>query len=529
MTESEPDTGASVPGDSPSTGYAQYIAARRQNLNALRQMGVEPYPWRYETTHSVAEVLERWGELAVEDEPADDPVQVSLAGRLVALRSHGKTLFADLLDATDRIQLYIKKDIVGDASFGIAGCLDLGDWLGVEGTLMVTRMGEKTVRVTGLTVLSKSLRPIPTPKTVIDPETGEEKTFDAFTDKEARYRHRYVDLFVNPEIREVFRTRTQIISSLRGYLDNRGFLEVETPVLQMLHGGASARPFVTHHHTLDMEMYLRIAIELHHKRLIVGGLDRVYEIGRIFRNEGLDRRHNPEFTMLELYQAFADYNDIMVLVEEMFANWCETVFGGRTTVIWDGHEIDVVPPFPRKSYLGLITEHSGIDTATLDDEELQRALEEAGVDTEGQMGRGGLLDEAFGHFVEPHLIQPVFVIDYPVELSPLAKRHRKEPGLTERFELIIAGMEFANAFSELNDPDDQRERFMAQLKLLELGDEEAQRLDEDFIRALEYGMPPTGGLGVGIDRVTMLVTDQRSIRDVILFPTLRPEEGRSPE
>ncbi|MFC1500514.1 lysine--tRNA ligase [Candidatus Zixiibacteriota bacterium] len=515
--------------DTSRSGDDQYVAARRQNLETLRDMGVEPYPYRFEPTHAVSGVLEQWDDLAPQDDASEESTQISLAGRLLGIRSHGKTIFADLLDTTGRIQLFINKKVVGDAPFEIAGCLDLGDWIGVTGSLMVTKMGEKTVRVTGLNLLSKSLRPIPTPKTAVDPETGEEKTYDAFTDREARYRQRYVDLFVNPEVRDVFRTRARLISTVRDYLDDRGYLEVETPVLQMLHGGASARPFKTLHNTLDMEMYLRIALELYHKRLIVGGLDRVYEIGRIFRNEGLDRRHNPEFTMLELYQAYADYNDIMVLVEEMFAAWCETVLGGKTTVTWDGHEIDIAPPFPRKPFLGLIEEESGIDTTALDDGELETALQGAGVETEGKVGRGALLDEAFGHFVEPNLIQPVFVTDHPVELSPLAKRHRDVPGLTERFELIIAGMEFANAFSELNDPDDQRERFMAQLKLLELGDVEAQRLDEDFISALEYGMPPTGGLGVGMDRVAMLFTDQRSIRDVILFPTLRPEEGRNQE
>jgi len=529
VTEREPDRNESEATGTPEEEYDQYVAARRQNLEVLRQQGIEPYPWRYEPTHSVAGVLADWENLVGEDDPGEDQPRVRLAGRLLGFRSHGKSIFADLLDATDRIQLYLRKDVVGDDLFGVAGHLDLGDWIGIEGTLMVTRMGEKTVRVTGFTLLAKSLRPIPTPKTTIDPESGEEKTFDAFTDKESRYRLRYVDLFVNPEVRNVFRTRARLTSSLREFLDGSGFIEVETPVLQSLHGGASARPFRTHHNTLDMEMYLRIAIELHHKRLIVGGLDRVYEIGRIFRNEGLDRKHNPEFTMLELYQAFADYGDIMVLVEEMFANWCRAVLDGGSTVTWDGQEIDLAPPFPRMKYLDLLREHSGIDMSALDEPALRQALEEAGAETEGKYGRAGLLDEAFGHFVEPHLFQPVFVIDHPVELSPLARRHREEPGLTERFELIIAGMEFANAFSELNDPDDQRQRFMAQLELLELGDDEAQRLDEDYLRALEFGLPPTGGLGVGLDRVAMLFTDQRSIRDVILFPILRPEEGRAPE
>lgn len=518
----------SLPGSEiEESGSDQYIAARRQHLENLRKLGVEPYPYRFHPTHKIAEVREQWEEFCPEGVVEEELHRVVVAGRLMNVRSHGKTFFADLLDSSDQIQIYVKRDVVGEKVFEIAGLLDLGDWIGIEGTLMLTRTGEQTIRVLSLTVLAKTIRPIPTPKTTIDPDSGQEQVYYAFADKESRYRRRYVDLFVNPEVRDIFRVRSRLIAQLRTLLDSRGFLEVETPVLQTLHGGASAKPFVTLHNALDVEMYLRIAIELHHKRLIVGGLDRVYEIGRIFRNEGIDRRHNPEFTMLELYQAFADYNDIMVLVEDIFGNWCETVLEGGTTLQFDGQTIDISPPYPRRTYFDLLTEHSGIDAAAMGEEELRSRLEDEGVDVEGRIGKGGLLDAAFGHFVEPHLIQPVFVIDYPMELSPLAKRHREEPGLTERFELIIAGMEFANAFSELNDPEDQRDRFMAQLTLLELGDEEAQHLDEDFIRALEYGMPPTGGLGIGIDRVTMIFTDQRSIRDVILFPTLRPEEGRA--
>ncbi len=509
----------------PAVGEDQYIAARRGHLEALRKLGIDPYPYRYEPTHSVATLLQHWEELAPEDQEAGSGSLIRLAGRLVSIRSHGKTTFGNVLDATGAIQIYVKGALVGDEQYEAFSHLDLGDWVGVEGSLMVTRTGEKTVQVERFDILSKAVRPIPTPKTKVDEETGEEQTYHAFADKAARYRRRYVDLFVNPEIRAVFRTRARLVSELRRFLDERDFLEVETPVLQSLHGGASARPFVTTHNALELEMYLRIAIELHHKRLIVGGLDRVYEIGRIFRNEGIDRSHNPEFTMLELYQAYADYNDIMDLVEEMFRNWCERVLDGNSKVTFDGQEIDLAPPYPRRPFLELITEHGGPDAAAMDEQELRSTLEDAHVDVVGKIGKGGLLDAAFDHFAEPHLVQPVYVIDYPMELSPLAKRHRSIPGLTERFELIIAGMEFANAFSELNDPDDQRERFMAQLKLLELGDQEAQRLDEDFIRALEYGMPPTGGLGIGMDRVTMLFTDQRSIRDVILFPTLRPEEG----
>jgi len=518
----------SDPGKNPALGEPeadQYIAARRQHLEELRRRGVEPYPYRFEPSHSITEVEADWDGLCPEEVEQKQRPRVVLAGRITGIRSHGRTAFADLLDATGRLQIYVKEDEITEEVFQVFELLDLGDWIGVEGTLMVTRMGEQTLLVDSLSVLAKTVRPIPTPKSTVDPETGEEQVYYAFADKEARYRRRYVDLFVNPEVREIFRVRARLVTELRRFLDDRGFLEVETPVLQQLHGGASARPFMTLHNALDLEMYLRIAIELHHKRLIVGGLDRVYEIGRIFRNEGLDRWHNPEFTMLELYQAYADYADIMRLVEDMFANWCQTVLGGETAVQFDGQSIELAPPYPRRPFLELLAEHGNLDAASMEEEELRTALLDKGVEVEGKIGRGGLLDAAFDHFVEPNLVQPVFVVDYPLELSPLAKRHREKPGLTERFELIIASMEFANAFSELNDPDDQRERFMQQLTLLELGDEEAQRLDEDFVRALEYGMPPTGGLGVGIDRVVMLLTDQRSIRDVILFPTLRPENG----
>ena len=511
---------APEPGEEP--GGDAYIAMRRRHLAELRAVGVEPFTYRYDPTHRVSELAAGWEELCRPQDAEEEQPVVRIAGRLMAVRSHGKTTFADLLDATGRIQVYLRKADLGEETFRVFELLDLGDWVGVEGTLMVTRMGERTVKARALQVLAKAMRPIPTPKTVVDEESGEERTFHAFADKELRYRRRYVDLFTNPETREVFRVRARLVTELRRLLDGRGFLEVETPVLQALHGGASARPFITHHNALDVDLYLRIALELYHKRLIVGGLERVYEIGRIFRNEGIDRRHNPEFTMLELYQAYADYGDIMDLVEDIFRHWCRTVLAGRSRVVFDGVEIDLAPPYPRRPFLELLKEHSGLDGQTLNEGELLDALARAGAETSAKIGRGALLDEAFGHFVEPRLIQPVFVTDYPVELSPLAKRHRSEPGLTERFELYVAGMEFANAFSELNDPDDQRGRFLAQLQLLELGDEEAQRLDEDFLLALEYGMPPTGGLGIGIDRVTMLVTDQRSIRDVILFPTLRP-------
>jgi len=514
-----------TPGGDRAAEEDQYVAARRQHLQELAALGIEPWPYRWERTHSVGEVLTQWDDLCGPAGEGEDPPRLRLAGRLMTMRRHGKTFFTDLLDATGSLQLYVKKDTVGDQAWAVGELLDLGDWIGVEGTLMVTRTGERTLAVESLAVLAKSLRPIPTPKTTTDPDTGEETTHYAFADKELRYRQRYVDLFVNPGVREVFRRRARIVTELRAFLDDRGFLEVETPILQTLHGGASARPFTTLHNALDIEMYLRIAIELHHKRLIVGGLEKVYEIGRIFRNEGLDKRHNPEFTMLELYQAFADYGDIMTLVEAMFSHWIDTVLEGEATVTFEGVEIDLSPPWPRRTWPDLIGDHGGPAVLEMNDDELRASLTADGAEVENALGRAALLDAAFGHWAEPHLLQPVFVIDHPLELSPLAKRHRGRPGLTERFELVIAGMEFANAFSELNDPDDQRERFRSQLALLELGDEEAQRFDADFVRALEFGMPPTGGLGVGIDRVVMLLTGTPSIRDVILFPVMRPEGG----
>jgi len=494
----------------------QLLQRRRGKLLKLREMGVNPYPYRFEVTHHAQEVKDDFETLST----AQDPV--SVAGRIMSIREHGKTCFAHIQDETGRIQIYVKRDVVGDREFSIFKLLDIGDIIGVRGTPFRTRTGEITIGVESFEVLCKSLRPLPIVKEKIE---GDKRiVYDPFTDKEQRYRRRYVDLIVNPEVRETFRRRTEIVRVLRSFLDERGFLEVETPVLQPVYGGASARPFVTHHNALDIDLYLRISNELYLKRLIVGGFERVYEFSRNFRNEGMDRFHNPEFTLLEAYQAYADYNDIIQLTEEMIAHAAREVLGA-TRIVYQGTEIDLTPPWKRVRMLEVLREHLGVDVRELPDAELRELCLRHGVEVDGGMGRGKMMDKLFDEVVKPRLVQPTFVLDHPVETSPLAKRHREDPELVERFEAFIAGMEIANAFSELNDPDDQRRRFEDQMRLRERGDEEAQVLDEDFIRALEYGMPPTGGLGIGIDRLVMLLTDMPSIRDVIFFPQMRPEGG----
>jgi len=494
----------------------QLLQRRRGKLLKLREMGVNPYPYRFEVTHHAQEVKDDFETLST----AQDPV--SVAGRIMSIREHGKTCFAHIQDETGRIQIYVKRDVVGDREFSIFKLLDIGDIIGVRGTPFRTRTGEITIGVESFEVLCKSLRPLPIVKEKIE---GDKRiVYDPFTDKEQRYRRRYVDLIVNPEVRETFRRRTEIVRVLRSFLDERGFLEVETPVLQPVYGGASARPFVTHHNALDIDLYLRISNELYLKRLIVGGFERVYEFSRNFRNEGMDRFHNPEFTLLEAYQAYADYNDIIQLTEEMIAYAAREVLGA-TRIVYQGTEIDLTPPWKRVRMLEVLREHLGVDVRELPDAELRELCLRHGVEVDGGMGRGKMMDKLFDEVVKPRLVQPTFVLDHPVETSPLAKRHREDPELVERFEAFIAGMEIANAFSELNDPDDQRRRFEDQMRLRERGDEEAQVLDEDFIRALEYGMPPTGGLGIGIDRLVMLLTDMPSIRDVIFFPQMRPEGG----
>ncbi|MDH5590533.1 MAG: lysine--tRNA ligase [Gemmatimonadota bacterium] len=504
---------------------SQVLRIRREKLDRLRERGIEPYAYNFDATHRSSGAVDSFeeAEAAGTLDEGGHAGMVRVGGRIVAWRGHGKSAFAHVEDAGGRIQLYFKKDVIGEGAFADLDLTDLGDWIGVEGPLFRTRTGEVTVRVDSWTMLSKSLRPLPFGKVEVDADTGERTVHSGFADAESRYRQRYADLAVHPEVREVFRIRSRVVTALRGFMDGEGFLEVETPALQPLYGGASARPFVTRHNALDRTMYLRIADELYLKRLIVGGLDRVYELSKDFRNEGIDRSHNPEFTMLEWYQAFSDYEEQMDLVERMCLHVLDTVLDTRT-ITYGGKEIRFEAPFRRIGLVDSLSEALGTPVADLSDAELRARAKKLGVPELEGAGRGKLIDKLFGELVEPDLIQPTFVLDHPKELSPLAKPKRGDPELTERFELYIAGMEAFNAFSELNDPLDQRERFEAQARLRDAGDDEAQTIDEDYIRALEYGLPPTGGVGMGVDRFVMLLTDQSSIRDVILFPTLRSEE-----
>jgi lysyl-tRNA synthetase class 2 len=504
---------------------SQVLRVRREKLASLRERGMEPFAYAFDPSHSAAGALAAFAEAESRGtlEEAGQGPSVRVAGRIVGWRDMGKSAFAHVEDASARVQLYFRKDVLGESAFEALDLLDLGDWLGAEGPTFRTKTGEVSVRAQSWTLLTKSLRPLPLGKVETDSETGARVVHSGFADQESRYRQRYADLAVHPEVREVFRTRSRVVSALRAFLDGEGFLEVETPVLQPLYGGASARPFITHHHALDQTMYLRIADELYLKRLIVGGLERVYEISKDFRNEGLSPLHNPEFTMLEWYEAFTDYRDQMALVERMILHVVDEALG-RRALTYGGHEIAFEPPFPRLGLLDGLSKALGTDVRALTDRELREKAEELRVPELTGAGRGKLIDKLFGALVEPGLMQPTFVIDHPKELSPLAKQHRSDAGLTERFELYIGGAEMFNGFSELNDPIDQRERFEAQASLRAAGDEEAQQIDEDFLRALEYGMPPTGGVGMGVDRFVMLLTDQPSIRDVLLFPVLRTEE-----
>jgi len=488
---------------------------RRGKLEELRAAGVEPFPYTFPDRTPVAEVLDRYSRLTDGDESEDT---LRVAGRLTARRGHGKAAFLDLTDRTGRIQLHARKDVLGDSYEQLVG-LDLGDLLGVDGAPFRTRRGELSLRVDGWTLLAKSLRPPP-------------DKYHGLADIEQRYRHRELDLIANEESRELFVLRSRVVSAVRRFLDERGFLEVETPVLQPLYGGALARPFTTHHNALDRTLFLRIATELYLKRLIVGGLEKVYELGKDFRNEGISHKHNPEFTMLETYEAYADYMDVATMTEELVAHVArETI--GTTVLERDGETIDLSPPWRRVTLRDAVREETGIDLAAhTDRESLLAAMRDAGIDVEHPPpagkpaggfvpGWGKLVDELLSKRVEPKLIQPTFILDYPVELSPFAKPHRSEPGLVERFEGFIGGVEVANAFSELNDPDEQRRRFEQQQRLQAAGDEEAQPFDEDFLFALEQGMPPTGGLGLGIDRLLMMLSGRHSIREVVLFPALR--------
>jgi lysyl-tRNA synthetase class 2 len=504
---------------------AQVIEDRLAKLEALRQRGIAPYAYRYAVTHHTtsARVAFEAAESASTLGEGGYGEVVRIGGRLLSLRSHGKTVFADVGDRAGRIQLYFRANDLGE-HFTVLELLDVGDWIGAEGALFRTRAGEVTIKVASFELLSKAVRPLPFGKEEIDEATGERKVHGGFADIEQRYRQRYADLAVNADVRRVMIARTRIVTALRRFLDERGYIEVETPVLQPLYGGASARPFTTHHNALDMTLYLRIADELYLKRLIVGGLERVYEIGKDFRNEGIDRTHNPEFTMLEFYEAFADYDDMMTLVEELIMNAVQEATGG-TSVTFQGQHIDFRTPFRRLTFIDAIREYGSLDVKSMDDAALASHAAQLGVEEPHTLTRPRLLDELFKELAEPHLVQPVFITEHPLELSPLAKPKRGDPTVVERFELMIAGREIANAFSELNDPFDQRERFEAQVRLRAAGDEEAQHLDEDYLRALEYGMPPTGGVGIGVDRLVMLLTDQAAIKDVILFPTMRAEQA----
>jgi lysyl-tRNA synthetase, class II len=492
------------------TGFVE--AARREKLKELMERGVAPFAYRFERTATAKQAL-----AAYRDEA--DETRHALAGRLVALRPHGKTTFAHLEDATGKIQLYFKGDELGAEVYGVLELLDLGDHIGVEGRLMKTRTGEITLRVARMTLLSKALRPLPLGK-----EDASGVKHGELTDPELRYRQRYADLAVHPDVREVFRLRTRIVQGIRAFLDGKGYLEVETPVLQPLYGGATATPFKTHYEALDTTFYLRIADELYLKRCLVGGLEKVYEIGHDFRNEGLSRFHNPEFTMAEWYQAYADYNDVAELTEELLAGLVLELFGSHV-LERHGATLSFARPFARKDYYTLVREHAGVDLARATDEHLRDVLKRHNVPPAELVALTGpkLIDEVFKTCVEPKLVQPTFVFDYPLALSPLAKPKRGDPSKVERWELFVQHRELANAFSELNDPDEQRRRFEQQAVFRAAGDTEAQQLDEDFLRALEYGMPPAGGVGLGVDRLTMILADQTNIRDVILFPMLRPE------
>ncbi len=488
-----------------------HLRSRRQKLERLRQLGIDPYPPRYHRSRSAAGAVALFEEAERNDGAEARTEPVSVAGRIMSLRGMGKATFLDLRDGSGRVQAHLRRDVLGDG-YGLVRELDLGDFLGVTGPVFRTRRGEVTVEATSLTLLSKSLRPMP-------------EKWHGLRDTEQRYRQRYLDLISNPEVGEVFQRRSRIISAIRAFLDGRGFTEVDTPVLVPVAAGALARPFATHHHSLDMDLYLRIATELYLKRLIVGGFDKVYELGRVFRNEGMDQDHNPEFTMLESYEAYADYNDVMSMVEEMVST-AATAALGTTLVEVDGRAIEFAPPWERVSLREEVSRRTGVDIQECSTTaSLGPRLKELGVEVRAHESWGRMVDKLLSSRVEPHLVQPTFLMDYPEEMSPLAKPKPGAPGYVERFEAFAGGMEIANSYTELNDPDLQRQRFLDQEEMrLQYKDEEVDRLDEDFLLSLEYGMPPTGGLGVGIDRLVMLLTGQPTIRDALLFPQMRRVE-----
>ncbi len=491
------------------------VLRRREELELLEEAGINAFPYAFDKTHFSNEVREMFDE-----EAPEKSITTAVAGRIMAIRRMGKASFVHIADEKGKIQVYMRKDEVPDF-YQHFKKIDIGDFIGVKGYVFRTRTGEISVHATEVELLCKSMVPLPIAKEEVD-EDGNKKIYDAFADKELRYRKRYLDLVVNSEIKDVFIKRTKIISSIRRLFDDKGYMEVETPILQTIYGGASARPFITHHNALDMPLYMRIADELYLKRLIVGGFEGVYEISKNFRNEGMDKTHNPEFTAMEIYVAYKDYFWMMDLTEEMFRN-AAIVANGNTIVEIDGHTIDLGKPFKREKMFDLYKQYTGKDLFGLNREELLAVAKELHVEVEDDATSMKILDEIFGEKVEPNLIEPTFVMDYPIEMSPLTKKHREVEGLVERFELFINGTEYGNCYSELNDPRDQRERLEKQAIDRAGGDEEAMVMDEDFVNALEVGMPPTAGLGVGIDRMVMLITGQTSIRDVLFFPHMRPE------
>jgi lysyl-tRNA synthetase class 2 len=505
---------------------------RRENLQKIMDLGIDPYPPElYEISHSAKEIKENYKEEVLEDGTKNrlNYQEVSLAGRMMMVRNMGKASFAELQDSSGRIQIYVRRDdICPDEDKTLYNdvfkkLLDIGDYVGVKGYAFKTKVGEISIHVTELTLLAKSLRPLPIVKT-----DAEGNVHDAFTDPEMRYRQRYVDLIVNDGVKETFLKRTKLINSIREFLNNEGAIEVDTPVLQPIPGGAAARPFITHHNALDIPLYLRIANELYLKRLIVGGFDWVYEFSRNFRNEGMDRTHNPEFTVLEFYVAYKDYFWMMETTEKMMEKAAIDTNGDTKVQVGD-KLIDFKAPYKRVSIYDAIKEYTGYDVSEMDEAALRQVCKELHIEIDDSMGRGKLIDEIFGEKAEHHFIQPTFIIDYPIEMSPLTKKHRSKPGLVERFELMVNGKEVANAYTELNDPIDQRERFEEQVKLMERGDDEAMYIDHDFLRALEYGMPPTSGIGFGVDRLAMLFTNQPSIQEVLFFPQMRPEKKEQSE
>lgn len=480
------------------------LKVRREKLDFFRSIGMEPFAYNFKKNTDSIFILEKYKDLEHGQESGEE---YSLAGRVMLKRGHGKAAFAHIQDEKGRLQIYVKLDIVGAKIFEAFEKIDIGDIIGVKGKIFKTKTGEVSVKVHELILLTKSLRPLP-------------EKWHGLHDTDTRYRERYVDLIVNPAVKEVFMTRSRVISQIRRSLEGKGFIEVETPMLHSMQGGAAAKPFKTFHNALNMELFLRIAPELYLKRLIAGGFEKVFEIGRVFRNEGMSFKHNPEYTMIEIYQAYADYEDIMKLTEELVSESVSSVLG-TLKVKYKEHGIDFSAPWKRMTLSQALKHFAGIDIG-ISEKDLRKLAKERGIEEAGSLGSGKLINELYDRFVEPHLIQPTFITDYPLETSPLAKKKRNDPKLVERFEVIVAGMELANAFSELNDPIDQRQRFEKQMELKKAGDEETESLDEDYIKALEIGMPPAGGLGIGIDRLIMLITNSSSIRDVLLFPHMRP-------